>query len=90
MGAIEGTTWVSLPGSFPVPSDRAHVKLLQGGSVIVETLSDENAEYAFTNLQADTYTVIGETWIDNVLYTGGCPIVNVPAGGTATCHIVME
>ena len=76
-GMIMGETWVSLTG-IPVPHGRTTVRCLDGeGNVVASTISDNEAQYTLSNLPAGTYTVIGETWIDGVRYSGTVPGVQI-------------
>ena len=76
-GMIMGETWVSLTG-IPVPHGRTTVRCLDGGgNVVASTTSDNEAQYTLSNLPAGTYTVIGETWIDGVRYSGTVPGVQI-------------
>jgi len=88
-GSIEGETWVSLAG-FPVPHGRADVWCVNElGEEIASTTSDDNAQYLLSDLPAGAYTVMAETWIDGVWYSGSVTDIVVADGETAVAIIIM-
>jgi uncharacterized repeat protein (TIGR01451 family) len=92
-GTIIGETWVSLAG-VPVPQGRTDVSVYRGttmadAELIATTVSKDNAEYQITGLPADTYIVVGETWIDGVRYSRTYTNVVVNEDDTAVLIIIM-
>lgn len=87
-GSIAGETWVSLTG-IPVPHGRTVVRVYEGTTLIASTISNDNARYELSNLPVATYTIIGETWIDGVRYSGTVPGVEVVENETTVAIIIM-
>jgi len=88
-GTIVGETWVSMTG-IPVPHGRTDVRCLDGeGQVVASTTSDDAAEYELSDLPMGAYTVIGETWIDGVRYSGTVADVEVAEGETIVVILIM-
>jgi hypothetical protein len=68
LGAIDGYTWIFIEGRV-VPYERADVYCLDAdGDPIAQTTSNDNAYYDLKVPPGGTYTVIGQTYIDGVLY----------------------
>lgn len=68
MGAIDGYTWIFLEGRV-VPHERTDVYCLDAdGDPIGQTSSDDDAYYEIKVPPGGPYTVIGRTYIDDVLY----------------------
>ena len=69
-GAIRGSTYLSMHGDV-VPQGRVNVYCYDeaDGALIAEILSDEYGDYALIDLPAGTCTVVGETFIDDQLFT---------------------
>jgi hypothetical protein len=67
MGVIEGFTWVFIKGDV-VPHGWTDVSCYDGPTLIAQTNSDNNAFYQMEVPPGGTYTVIGQTYIDDVLY----------------------
>jgi hypothetical protein len=80
-GAISGSTWLYINGDV-VPQGRVNVYLYEGEVLIAEVLSDQSGDYVMEGLPAGTYTVIGETYIDGVLYSDIVLNVLVESGQT--------
>jgi uncharacterized repeat protein (TIGR01451 family) len=88
-GRIVGETWVSMTG-IPVPHGRTNVRCLdEAGHLIAATTSGDAAQYTLANLPAGTYTLIGETWIDGVRYSGAVANVQVVENETAVSILIM-
>jgi uncharacterized repeat protein (TIGR01451 family) len=88
-GRIVGETWVAMTG-IPVPHGRTHVRCVDGeGNVVAATTSDNVAQYTLTNLEPGTYTVIGESWIDGVRYSGIVPHVEVAEDEIVVVIVIM-
>jgi uncharacterized repeat protein (TIGR01451 family) len=86
---IVGETWVSMTG-IPVPHGRTNVWCLnEAGHVIASTTSDDAAQYTLANLPAGTYTLIGETWIDGVRYSGIVANVQVIENEATVAILIM-
>ena len=64
-----GETWVSLTGTAQ-PHGRATVRVYLGAALVAFTVSDNDGHYEVTDLAAGSYSVIGETWINTVRYSG--------------------
>ncbi len=89
VGSIVGETWVSLTG-IPVPHGRANVRCVnQAGEVVASTVSDSEGKYQFSDLAVGTYTVIGETWIDGVRYSGTIANVEVEENKSTVAIVIM-
>ncbi|MDY7041665.1 MAG: carboxypeptidase-like regulatory domain-containing protein, partial [Chloroflexota bacterium] len=83
-GSISGATLI-WDGSYLVPIGRATVTLMQGSTIVAETISDaENGTYRFDSVAEGTYTVLGETVIDGLLYYDVVSGVVVVAGVETT------
>jgi hypothetical protein len=67
MGVIEGFTWIFIKGDV-VPHGRTDVYCYDGPTLIAQTISDADAFYQMEVPPGGTYTVIGQTYIDEVLY----------------------
>jgi hypothetical protein len=66
------------------------VRCIDGqGNLVAFTVSDNSAIYQFSDLPVGTYTVIGETWIDNVRYARTYYDVVVNENETTVLIIVM-
>jgi hypothetical protein len=87
VGSIAGETWVS-PTGIPVPHGRANVDVYQEDTLVASTISDDSAQYTFTDLPVGTYTVIGETWINGIRYSNSYE-VDVLEGETTVRFIIM-
>lgn len=86
---IEGETWISLSG-FPVPHGRADVWCVnEQGDRIASTISDDDGRYTLSNLPAGTYTVLAETWVDGVRYSGLTNNVQVGEGEAGVAIVIM-
>lgn len=82
-GAISGSTWLYVNGDV-VPQGRVNIYLYNGGELIAETLSDQDSNFALENVPAGTYTVMGQTYIDDALYSDVVMNVQVNAGETTS------
>lgn len=83
-GAISGVTLI-WDGSYLVPIGRANVTLMQGATIVAETISNaENGTYRFDGVAPGTYSVLGETVIDGLLYYDVVPSVIVVVGVETT------
>jgi hypothetical protein len=69
MGVIEGFTWIFIKGDV-VPHGWTDVSCYEGPTLIAQTNSDDDAFYQMEVPPGGTYTVIGQTYIDDVLYRG--------------------
>jgi hypothetical protein len=69
MGVIEGFTWIFIKGDV-VPHGWTDVSCYDGPTLIAQTNSDDDAFYQMQVPPGGTYTVIGQTYIDDVLYRG--------------------
>ena len=89
VGSIAGETWVSLTG-IPVPHGRATVQCIDGeGNQVASTVSDDEGRYEFSTLPTGSYTVIGETWIDGVRYSGTVANVEVVEDRATVAIVIM-
>jgi hypothetical protein len=86
-GAISGSTWLYINGDV-VPQGRVNIYLYDGAELIAETLSDEFSNYLLPNVPAGSYTVIGQTYIDDALYSDVLLNVQVNSGET-TPYVTM-
>ncbi|MCR4405960.1 MAG: malectin domain-containing carbohydrate-binding protein [Anaerolineae bacterium] len=83
-GSISGVTMI-WDGSYLVPIGRATVTLMQGSTIVAETISNAaNGTYRFDGVAPGTYTVLGEAVIDGLLYYDAVPGVVVVAGMETT------
>ncbi|MBC7249697.1 MAG: pilus assembly protein [Anaerolineae bacterium] len=83
-GSISGVTmlWDSID---LVPIGRATVILMQGGSTVAETISDDDdGTYRFDGVAPGTYNVWGEIVVDGLLYYDMVSGVEVVAGQETT------
>jgi hypothetical protein len=80
-GAISGSTWLYLNGDV-VPQGRVNVYCYDGSVLVAETISDQDGNYLLENVPPGTYTVIGESVINDVLYTDIALDVGVNSGET--------
>jgi Flp pilus assembly protein TadG len=80
-GAISGSTWLFINGDV-VPQGRVNVYVYDGAVLVAQTLSDQNGNYVLGGIPAGSYTVIGETFIDSVLYSDLVLDVQVQSGQT--------
>jgi len=80
-GAISGSTWLYINGDV-VPQGRVNIYLYDGAELIAETLSNEFSNYLLPNVPAGSYTVIGQTYIDDTLYSDVLLNVQVNSGET--------
>ena len=83
--AISGSTWLYVNGDV-VPQGRVNIYLYDGSGLIAETLSDQDGDYWLTDVPAGNYTMIGETYIDGVLYSD--IVLNVVAESGQTTEYV--
>ena len=75
---------------IPVPHGRTYVRCFDGaGLLVAATTSDYTSRYEFSNLPADTYTLIGETWIDGVRYSRMLDGVAVVDNETAVALLIL-
>lgn len=90
VGAIDGYTWIFIEGRV-VPYERADVYCYDAGSdLIASATSDEDAYYIMNSIApASGYTVIGQTYIDDVLYMDTKTGVQVSAGSTTRVNLVL-
>ncbi len=90
VGAIAGETWVSLTGN-PVPHGRATVWCVdENGEEIASTTSDATGWYELADLPVGTYTVLAETWIDGIRYSGTIANVTVVENQTTVAIVIMN
>jgi hypothetical protein len=83
-GSISGVTLI-WDGSYLVPIGRANVTLMQGSTIVADTISDaENGTYRFDGVEPGTYAVLGEAVIDGLLYYDVVSGVEVVAGVETT------
>lgn len=92
-GTIIGETWVSL-GGVPVPHGRTSVSVYRGATLddaelVATTISGEDAQYSVSGLEAGTYIVAGETWIDGVRYSRTYMDVVVYEDDTTVLAIIL-
>jgi hypothetical protein len=80
-GAISGSTWLHLNGDV-APQGRVNVYWYDGDVLVAETVSDRDGNYLQPDLPPGTYTVIGESVIDGVLYTDIAWNIIVKSGET--------
>jgi hypothetical protein len=80
-GAISGSTWLYLNGDI-VPQGRVNVYCYSGSVLVAETISDQDGNYLLQDVPPGTYTVIGESVINDVLYTDIAVNVVVNSGAT--------
>jgi hypothetical protein len=86
-GAISGSTW--LYTSDGVASyGRVNVSVYDGDVLIAGTLSDRDGNYLLAGIPAGSFTVIGEAFIDGVLYSDTTLNVQVNSGQT-TPHVTL-
>ena len=90
-GSISGVTMI-WDGSYLVPIGRATVTLMQGSTIVADTISDaENGTYRFDGVAPGTYSVLGEIVIDGLLYYDVVPEVTVVAGvETADVDLILR
>jgi len=88
VGTVDGYTWIFIKGDV-VPHGRTDVFCLDGdGNLIVQTTSDDTSHYN-VRVPPGSYTVIGETYVDDVLYKDTKAGVSVSAGYTETVNLVL-
>jgi len=80
-GAISGSTWLHLSGDT-TPQGRVTVYCYNGDMLVAETISDRDGNYLLQDLPSGTYTVIGESVIDGVLYSDIAWGIAVKSGET--------
>ena len=88
---IAGESWVSLAG-FPVPHARARVWCVNEEDPeqdVASTTSDDEAQYSLSDLPPGTYTVLADTWIDGIRYSGSVSGVVVDNDETAAAIVIM-
>jgi hypothetical protein len=90
VGAIDGYTWIFIEGRV-VPQERADVYCLDAsGNLIATATSDDSAHYIMDGLPPGSgYTVIGQTYIDDVWYMDTQAGVQVSAGSTTRVNLVL-
>jgi hypothetical protein len=89
IGAIDGYTWVFIKGDV-VPHGRTDVECRDAGdALIAQTTSDEEAYYDMRVPPGGPYTVIGETYIDDVLYKDTSTVASVGVGETIRVNLVL-
>ncbi len=86
-GMISGSTWLYINGDV-VPQGRVNVYCYDGGLLVAEALSDQDGNYIMLNVPAGSYTIIGETFIDHVLYSDIVMDVEV-LGGQTTQYVTL-
>ena len=84
---ISGSTWLYINGDV-VPQGRVNVYCYDGGLLVAEALSDQDGNYIMLNVPAGSYTIIGETFIDHVLYSDIVMDVEV-LGGQTTQYVTL-
>jgi len=90
VGTIAGETWVSLTGN-PVPHGRATVWCVDdAGEQVASTTSDATGWYELTDLPVGVYTVLAETWIDGIRYSGAVANVAVLEDQTTVAIVIMN
>ncbi|TEU21378.1 MAG: hypothetical protein E3J21_02045 [Anaerolineales bacterium] len=90
MATIDGYTWIFIKGDI-VPHGRTDVYCYDDdGNLIAQTTSDDDSYY---NMKippgGGPYTVIGETYIDDVLYKDAKAGVPASVGDTTTVNLVL-
>jgi uncharacterized repeat protein (TIGR01451 family) len=86
---IVGETWISL-GGIPVPHGRAAVRCIdQDGAEYGPVFSGVDASYELSRLPAGTYTVLAETYVDGVRYSGTVLGVTVADGETVAAVVIL-
>jgi len=90
-GSISGWTWVFYDGEWTVPTGRIAISVYQGDTLVASGLADNTGAYHVANVPAGTnYTVIGDSLVDNTLFTGIVTGVTVLSGrDTANVNIVL-
>ena len=86
-GMISGSTWLYINGDV-VPQGRVNVYCYDGGLLVAEALSDQDGNYIMLNVPAGSYTIIGETFIDHMLYSDIVMDVEV-LGGQTTQYVTL-
>jgi Flp pilus assembly protein TadG len=86
-GAISGSTWLFISGDI-VPQGRVNVYCYAGAELIAETLSDQDGNYVLPDITPGTYSVIGQTYINDVYFSDVVLNVQVSSGST-TRYITM-
>jgi hypothetical protein len=90
MATIDGYTWIFIKGDI-VPHGRTDVYCYDdGGNLIAQTTSDEDSYY---NMKippgVGPYTVIGKTYVNDVLYRDAKAGVSASVGVTTTVNLVL-
>jgi len=80
-GSISGSTWLFINDDL-VPQGRVNVYCYDGGSLIAQTLSDQDGYYLLEGIPAGSYMIIGETYIDGTLYADDVSNIPVQSGQT--------
>jgi len=81
-GAIGGSTWLNFSDSFS-SQGRVSVYVYDGVELIAETLSDQAGQYLIESIPVGIYTVVGEMYIGDALYSDAVLNVEVFDGGAA-------
>jgi hypothetical protein len=67
-GGISGSTWLHFNSTF-ILQGRVNVYVYEGAELVAETLSDPRGEFSIESLPVGVYTVVGEMYIGDVLYS---------------------
>jgi hypothetical protein len=89
IGTIDGYTWIFIKGGV-VPHGRTDVFCEDGdGNLIAQTTSDDGAYYHMKVVPGINYTVIGQTYIDDVLYRDTAPGISASPLITSRVNLVL-
>ncbi len=80
-GAIVGFTWLNFNDVYGAQG-RVNVYVYDGDVLIAETLSDQEGQYMIESIPAGIYTLVGEIYIGDVLYSDAVLNIEVYGGGT--------
>jgi len=89
MGRIDGYTWIFIGGDI-VPHGRVDVYCYDGfNNLIAQTTSDDESYYDLGYIPAGTYTVLGQSYIDEILYLDILTGVAVSEGGMVKVNLLL-